>query len=126
MSNPTPTPPFDDVRMRGFASRTSVADVITLIRQRVAPLPVETIRFDDAVGRVLTMPVVATVPVPHFDRAAFDGYAVRSNETTSASVEKTVRLVIIGEAFPGRPFDREIGVGEAIRIMTGSPMPLGA
>jgi len=84
------------------------------------------VRFDEAVGRVLTLPVVATVPVPHFDRAAFDGYAVRANETATASDEQSVRLRVIGEAFPGRAFVGAIGTGEAVRIMTGSPMPKGA
>lgn len=125
MSNPVPTPPFDDVRMRGFSSRTSVEDVIHSIRTRLSPLEAEIVRFDEAVGRVLTLPVVANVPVPHFDRAAFDGYAVQSIDTARARNDQSVTLRVIGEAMPDRPFSVRVNAGEAVRIMTGSPMPVG-
>ncbi|HKA06530.1 MAG TPA: gephyrin-like molybdotransferase Glp [Gemmataceae bacterium] len=125
MSNPSATP-FFDVRMRGFPTRTAVDDVVALIRARVAALGPEHAALDEAAGRVLAAPVVATVPVPHFDRAAFDGYALRANDTPNASPAAPVKLQVVGEALPNRPFARGVGAGETIRIMTGSPMPAGA
>src|SRR5262245_51848994 len=125
MSNLSATP-FFDVRMRGFPTRTAVDDVVALIRARVTALGTVQVALDDAAGRVLAAPVVASVPVPHFDRAAFDGYALRASDTPKASSATPVQLRIVGEALPNRPFAREVGAGETIRIMTGSPMPAGA
>jgi molybdopterin molybdotransferase len=122
MSTSSPNPPFFDVRMRGFPAKTAVDDVVALIRKRVSKLAPEGVALDTAAGRVLATDVIATVPVPHFDRAAFDGYAVRAGDTSSAGTG----LRIVGEALPGRPFVRAIESGEAVRIMTGSPMPAGA
>lgn len=125
MNNPSPTP-FFDVRMRGFPTRTDVEDARTLIRQRVRSLGTELIELDAAAGRVLAASVTATVPVPHFDRAAYDGYALRAEETFGAGPYNPLTLRIVGEARPGRPFGQAVKVGEAVRIMTGSPMPAGA
>ena len=126
MSSASPKPPFFDVRMRGFSARTSVADAVALIRNRVTALAAEAISIEEASGRVLALPVIASVAVPHFDRAAFDGYAVRADETTEATGERPLSLRIAGEAMPGRPFDLDLQSGEAVRIMTGSPLPVKA
>lgn len=126
MTTPPQPPPFFDVRMRGFASRTPVADVAALLRDRARPLGPEAVSAFDAAGRVLAGPVTATVPVPHFDRAAFDGYAVRAADTAGAGPDRPVALAVIGEALPGRAFGRPVAAGEAVRIMTGSPVPAGA
>ncbi len=126
MSKSSPTVPFFDVRMRGFPSRTSVDHVIALIRSRIRSLPSETIGVERAAGRVLAQSVAAPIAVPHFNRAAFDGYALRAAETALATENSPVSLRIAGEALPGRPFGRAIEPGEAVRIMTGSPMPAGA
>jgi molybdopterin molybdotransferase len=108
--------------MRGFPAKSAVDDVVALIRKRVSKLAPEGAPLDTAAGRVLATDVNATVPVPHFDRAAFDGYAVRAGDTSSEGTG----LRIVGEALPGRPFERAIESGQAVRIMTGSPMPAGA
>src|SRR5689334_16906102 len=125
MTNPSPNP-FFDVRMRGFPTRTEVADAVELVRKRTGALGPETIELDAATGRVLATAVTAAVPVPHFDRAAFDGYALRAEETFGAGPDNPVTLRVVGEAMPGRPFARPAGPGEAVRIMTGSPVPAGA
>lgn len=125
MSTPSPTP-FFDVRLRGFGARTAVDDAVGRIRQRTGPLGSEMIELAAAAGRVLAADVVAAVPVPHFDRSAFDGYAVRAEETAPARPDAAVTLALVGEALPGRPLNRPLGPGEAIRIMTGAPVPAGA
>ena len=125
MSNLSPTP-FFDVRMRGFPTRTEVAAAVDLVRNRVSALGPEPVDLDAAAGRVLATAVTAAVPVPHFDRAAFDGYALRAAETFGAGPDNPLTLRVVGEAMPGRPFARAIVPGESVRIMTGSPVPAGA
>lgn len=76
----------------------------------------------EAVGAVLADSVVAAEDVPPFANSAVDGYAVRAVDTVSAPV----RLRVVGEVAAGWSTDRVVGAGEAIRIMTGAPMPTGA
>src|SRR5262249_31381301 len=70
-------------------------------------------------GRVLATPVVSEVNVPGYVRAAMDGYAVQAADAANS------RLVI-GESLPAKPFSRSVQPGEAVRIMTGAPVPSGA
>jgi molybdopterin molybdotransferase len=115
-----------DVRMRGFRERTEVAAVEQLILDRLRPLPSELIALPAAAGRVLAGDVVAPCPVPGFDRAAMDGYAVRGNETFGADAYAPLEFAIVGAALPGRAFTGHVAAGQAVRIMTGAPLPAGA
>jgi molybdopterin molybdotransferase len=128
MSDETPPPVASshDPRMRGFRTRTSVDEAIALIDRRVGPLPAETIDFRGAAGRVLTEAVQAAEPVPAFDRAAMDGYAVRGAETFGASPYSPAVFRRVGDARPGRRCEIEVGPGEAVQITTGSALPTGA
>ncbi len=76
----------------------------------------------DAAGLVLAEPVVAAEDVPPFANSAVDGYAVRAADVAGAPV----LLQVVGEVAAGAHTDRVVGPGEAIRIMTGAPMPAGA
>jgi molybdenum cofactor synthesis domain-containing protein len=86
--------------------------------------PLEPIEIDRtaAVGSVLADAVVAAEVVPPFDNTAVDGYAVRAADVADAPVELAVVDEIAAGAAPTRP----VGPGEAIRIMTGAPLPEGA
>ncbi|MGZ4765694.1 MAG: molybdopterin molybdotransferase MoeA [Ilumatobacteraceae bacterium] len=84
---------------------------------KVVDLPI-----GEAVGCVLAEAVVAAEDVPPFVNSAVDGYAVRANDVGNAPV----RLKVVGEVAAGGFTDRVIGSGEAIRIMTGAPLPAGA
>ena len=75
-----------------------------------------------AAGLVLAAPVVSTEEVPPFPNTAVDGYAVRASDLADVPVE----LDVVGEIAAGEPPDGVVGPGEAIRIMTGAPMPEGA
>jgi molybdopterin molybdotransferase len=55
-----------------------------------------------------------------------DGYAIYGEESFGASSYNPIRFEIIGESMPGHPFDGELAKGEAVRIMTGAPVPKGA
>ena len=118
--------PFFDIRMRGFRDRAEVRDVLALLDVRLAPLPAEELPVTEAAGRVLAEAVVAAVSVPHFPRAAMDGYALHAEETFGAGSYNPLLFRIVGEALPGRPFFGRVGTGEAVRIMTGAPVPEGA
>jgi molybdenum cofactor synthesis domain-containing protein len=84
-----------------------------------------TIRREAADGLVLAAPIVAAEVVPPFDNTAVDGYAVRAADVATAG-DEPVDLVVAGEVAAGAAPDRPLGPGEAIRIMTGAPMPEGA
>jgi molybdopterin molybdotransferase len=117
---------FFDIRMRGFRDRAEVAAVVRLLDERVRALAPETIAVQEASGRILAENVRAEAAVPGFDRAAMDGYALRAEETFGAGPYNPLELAIIGEALPGRPFSGQISAGQAVRIMTGAPVPAGA
>jgi molybdopterin molybdotransferase len=87
--------------------------------------PVEVER-GDALGLVLADDVVSSEAIPPFANTAMDGYAVRADSTSGASAEAPVRLRVVGELPAGRAPTTTVGDGEAIRIMTGAPMPAGA
>ncbi len=115
-----------DVRMRGFSERADVEDVDRLLRDLTPELPAETVPLLECVGRVLAEDVAARVSVPGFRRSAMDGYAVRGENTFGASEYSPLRLELVGEAYPGRPFAGSVSEGKAVRIMTGAPVPDGA
>lgn len=115
-----------DVRMRGFAQRIDVEEALRLLREHTARLPPEPVELEGVVGRVLAESVEARVDVPRFDRSAMDGYAVRGEDTFGASEYAPLTLRVAGEAYPGRPFDGVLAAREAVRIMTGAPLPPGA
>ena len=87
------------------------------------PVPVATtVALDGALGLVLAEAVVATEAVPPFANTAMDGFALRSADTIGAPV----RLAVVGTLAAGAVFEQVVGRGEAVRIMTGAPMPSGA
>lgn len=117
---------FRDVRLRGFRDRAEVDEVVRLIDQRVAALSSEMVPLHLLAGRVLAGEIIADLAVPGFDRAAMDGYALRGEETFGASVYNPLTLSVIGQSLPGKPFAGNVASGQAVRIMTGSPIPEGA
>ncbi len=76
----------------------------------------------EAIGCVLAERIVAAEDVPPFVNSAVDGYAVRAADVAGAPVH----LRVVGEVAAGGSTDRVVAAGEAIRIMTGAPMPAGS
>lgn len=116
----------EDVRMRGFARRTSVVEVWAWLEQQVCRLKGEIVPLAESAGRVLSQPIVSGRDVPPFARAMMDGYAVRAADTLGASAYNPYRLPLAGESWPGRPFAHPLPEGQAVQIMTGAPLPVGA
>lgn len=93
-----------------------------LIAANTPVVGVERIDLEMAVGRVLAEDIIADTDLPPFDRAQMDGYAVVASDTTGAPV----KLKLVGESVAGKGWRRKLGSGEAVRIMTGAPVPAGA
>ena len=89
-------------------------------------LPPEQVTLWEARGRVLAKDVVAGYDVPPFRNSAMDGYAVRAADVGPVTVESPVYLRVIGDVAAGAMPQRPVATGEAVRIMTGAPMPDGA
>ena len=100
----------------------SADDALARILAGVPMLPAVESPLLDALGLVLAEDVAADRDVPPFRNSAMDGYAVRGDDVGSAPVE----LRVVGELAAGEFPDREVGTGEAMRIMTGAPLPEGA
>jgi molybdopterin molybdotransferase len=116
----------DDVRMRGFAQRHTVKAALDWLDAQLQPLAAEDVMLRMAAGRVLAERVVSGVDVPAFDRAAMDGYALAAASTEGATAYASVPLMVMGDSMPGCAFDGCIIAGQAVRVMTGAPMPRGA
>ncbi|MBA3242040.1 MAG: molybdopterin molybdotransferase MoeA [Acidobacteria bacterium] len=99
-----------------------VTEAIRIILEQARPLESERVALSGALGRVLAGDVVADTDLPPFDRAQMDGYAVRAADTAGVPV----RLKLVGEAAAGEGWRGQLGAGEAVRIMTGAPLPAGA
>ncbi|ARU61150.1 hypothetical protein CBW65_08975 [Tumebacillus avium] len=94
--------------------------------RRTDACPVETVPLFDAYGRVLAAAVQAKAPFPPFDRSALDGYAVRAADIQGASPDAPVELQVLEEVPAGTVPERVVGAGQAAKIMTGAPIPVGA
>ncbi|HET9834558.1 MAG TPA: gephyrin-like molybdotransferase Glp [Vicinamibacterales bacterium] len=116
----------DDVRMRGFARRHTVEAALELLDRHIQPLDAERLPLRSASSRVLAADVESDVDVPGFDRATMDGYAVVAASTEGAASYTPLPLVVIGDSLPARPFDGMVAPGQAVRIMTGAPLPAGS
>ena len=102
------------------------AEARRLVVDRCVPLAPGPVPLLDAAGCVLAEQVVARDPVPPFANSAMDGYAVRAVDVAGASDVSPVRLRVLATAAAGAPVDVTVGAGDAVRIMTGAPMPPGA
>jgi molybdopterin molybdotransferase len=99
-----------------------VADALTAVLAGAEPLPVEMVALDAAHHRVLARDVASLRTQPPQAMSAMDGYAVRSVDASDVAA----RLKVIGEVAAGRPFEKAVGKGEAVRIFTGGVIPDGA
>ena len=100
----------------------TVDEALERILARVTPLAPRSVPLLDAVGRTLAEDIVAGRDIPPFRNSAMDGYAVRGTDVGTAPV----RLRVVGAVAAGGMPERAVGTGEAMRIMTGAPMPDGA
>ena len=96
----------------------SYPEALQIVLDSIRQLPPVELPLSQAVGRVLAQAVSARWDLPPADNSAMDGYALRSEKCTSS-------LRLVGAAFAGHPYNKEIGPGEATKITTGAPLPEG-
>src|ERR1700736_601957 len=99
-----------------------VADALAAILEGSQPMPEEMVALEAAHHRVLARDVAARRTQPPQAMSAMDGYAVRAADASNVAA----RLKVIGEVAAGRPFDKTVGAGEAVRVVTGGVIPEGA
>jgi molybdopterin molybdotransferase len=104
----------------------SVAEALERVLAGVPVLGAESVPIGEALGRVLAEPIVAGREIPPWDNSSMDGYALRAADTRTASPVHPVTLPIVGEVAAGKVAPRELGPGEAYRILTGAPLPPGS
>lgn len=102
------------------------ADALRLVVARAKPLPAEPVRLTEALGRTLAQSVRARAPIPPFAKATMDGYAVRADDTRPEAPGQATELAVVEDLPAGRVSRRTIRPGQAVRIMTGAPLPKGA
>ena len=104
----------------------AIEDALRLVLERVPSPRYEDVPLDLAVGRFAGTSVRSDLDLPPFDRARMDGYAVCAASTIGANGGNRVRLRELGGVAAGESFTGEVQPGEAVRIMTGAPVPAGA
>ncbi|MBO0961223.1 molybdopterin molybdotransferase MoeA [Neobacillus sp. MM2021_6] len=85
----------------------------------------EYVSINESFGRFLSEDLIATSDVPHFDRAPYDGFAVRSIDTREASLSNPIEFEVIDHIGAGMVSIKVVGPNQAVRIMTGAMMPEG-
>src|SRR5262245_6013286 len=123
MTSDRPAPPPADVRMRGFARRTTVEVVLAWIDVHCRPMSGEQISIWQAAGRVLAADIISRVDVPGFARSMMDGFALQAADTLGATAYNRLEAQIIGQSLPGKPFVGVVQRHQTVRIMTGAPLP---
>ena len=104
----------------------SVEDALSRVLSLARPLGSEDVDLEVAAGMVLAEDIRARTPVPPHDNSALDGYALRAADIAPAGPNTPVRLEVIYEQPAGSSDPRPVGPGQAVRIMTGAPIPVGA
>ena len=100
----------------------SVDEALSLIVQTVRPMTPVSRSVAEALGCVLAEDVLADIDSPPFDKALMDGYAIVASDLAAGCSE----FEVIEEVTAGRVPQREVRSGQATRIMTGAPIPVGA
>jgi molybdopterin molybdotransferase len=123
---PEPATPLAERPWEDVERMLDVDSALELVLSAFSPLPAESIPLLEANQRVLAADVMARDNVPPFRNSAMDGYAVLAEESAGATWSDPVLLPIAGQLAAGAEVTPSLPDGQAIRIMTGAPMPLGA
>ncbi|MDO9350859.1 MAG: molybdopterin molybdotransferase MoeA, partial [Deltaproteobacteria bacterium] len=104
----------------------TVEEALEQILSHIQPLGFEKVSILDALGRVIAEDMIAPRDLPPYDNSGMDGYAVRHEDIQAASEKSPVRLEVIEDLRAGFVSEKKVQKGQAIRIMTGAPIPKGA
>ncbi len=100
----------------------SISEAKNIVKSKTFSLQNESVHISNVVGRILAEDIFADMDLPPFDRSQMDGFAVRTEDVKDAPV----KLKIVGESVAGKGWHNELRSGEAVRIMTGASVPVGA
>ncbi|MEE8359801.1 MAG: gephyrin-like molybdotransferase Glp, partial [Candidatus Omnitrophota bacterium] len=103
-----------------------VNEALKIILDSVDAQPSETIKLAESLSRVVSEDISSDVDIPLLDNSAMDGYAVKASDTTRSTQNNPSALKVVEDLRAGYLASREIHEKEAIRIMTGAPIPDGA
>ncbi|MGI2328204.1 molybdopterin molybdotransferase MoeA [Planococcus sp. YIM B11945] len=103
----------------------SVQEAVERVVSEARPLGTETVALEQSYGRILAEPVKAAHDVPPFNRSPYDGFAIRSSDTLGASGENRIRFDVIDHIGAGAVSQKLVVENQAVRIMTGAPLPAG-
>src|SRR3990172_8387730 len=101
----------------------TVPEAVAAITAGIAPRPTERVPLLEGLGRVLAAPATASYTLPQWDNSAMDGYPLRAGDVRGASPASPVELRVLQTVAAGDFATRPVGAGQAIRIMTGAPIP---
>lgn len=104
----------------------TVEEALSTIIAETEVLGTETLNLISSLNRVLAEDIYSKDNLPPFDKSAMDGYAIKSKDTEGCSTEKPARLKVKGVIKAGDLYEEELHSKEAIKIMTGAPLPRGA
>ncbi len=107
--------------MQLFEKLTEYPEAERLVLENTPKMPVEEVVLGESLGLVLARDLRATVDSPPFDNSAVDGYAIRASDSKVGRV-----FEVVDEAPAGRPSEKSVGEGEAIKIFTGGVIPAGS
>ncbi|PSR21897.1 MAG: molybdenum cofactor synthesis protein [Sulfobacillus acidophilus] len=95
----------------------AVDQALNLVSSHLVPVAQrQSVRLEQSLGRILADPVQAAFDSPPFRRAAMDGYAFRASDSPGV-------FRVVGTVYAGRVWSRPLRAGEALRVMTGAPIP---
>ncbi|MBN2149971.1 MAG: molybdopterin molybdotransferase MoeA [Candidatus Lokiarchaeota archaeon] len=115
------------LKRTGFPSLVPMAEARDGFLARVQPTTrVEQLPIEESLGRVLARDAVARWPVPSFDKAAMDGYALQASDSFGASVPNPRELLLAGSVAMGEEPAVVVAAGNVVKVSTGSMMPPGA
>ncbi len=104
----------------------SVEEHLSEILELVQPLPPYEQPLMEAIGLPICQDVVSSIDLPTFDNSAMDGYACRRADLMNAGELNPIRLPVVGESAAGQSKAYALSEGQAVKIMTGAPLPAGA
>ncbi len=110
-----------------FLQVVDLEEAKRILEKHWCPVPrAALVPLDEAFGSVLAEDVASPIDVPPFDRAAYDGFAVRASDTFGADGGQPRNLKLAGKVMAGTWLKKKINRKECVEITTGAPMPRGA
>lgn len=110
----------------GFRELITIQDAWKVLTDHISLMPTEKIDVRDALERILAQDLYSEVDIPHFERSAMDGYAVKAEDTFGCSQTSPAGLKIVDRINIYESSSKLVDTGTTVKVATGSPIPAGA